>query len=81
MYAAVRHDPRRRSSPGIAQSGGLPQTQYLVSILNGYELEIVAEDEQWKRVHMQRVLDNTEYLIIGTNRRYDFRIASRCAGR
>lgn len=57
--------------PGLLSPADCHKRNTWYSILNGYELEIVAEDEQWKRVHMQRVLDNTEYLIIGTNRRYD----------
>jgi len=39
--------------------------------LNGYKLQVVWEEDQNKLDHMLTVLDNTEYLIIGTNRRYD----------
>jgi YYY domain-containing protein len=39
--------------------------------LNGYGLDVVWEEEPYKFDHMVEVLDNTEYLIIGTNRRYD----------
>ncbi|NWG18250.1 MAG: hypothetical protein HXY41_16630 [Chloroflexi bacterium] len=39
--------------------------------INGYKLEVYWEDEQYKRDRFARVLDETEYLIIGTNRRYD----------
>lgn len=57
--------------PGLLSPLDCNKRNTWYSILNGYELEIVAEDEDWKREHMLRVLDNTEYLIIGTNRRYD----------
>lgn len=57
--------------PGLLSPLDCNKRNTWYSILNGYELEIVAEDEEWKREHMLRVLDNTEYLIIGTNRRYD----------
>jgi YYY domain-containing protein len=39
--------------------------------INGYKLEIVQEDIPDKRDLMQRALDNSDYLIISTNRRYD----------
>ena len=57
--------------PGLLSPLDCNKRNTWYTILNGYELEIVAEDEEWKREHMLRVLDNTEYLIIGTNRRYD----------
>lgn len=57
--------------PGLLSPADCHKRNTWYSLLNGYMLEIVSEDEQWKREHMLRVLDNTEYLIIGTNRRYD----------
>jgi YYY domain-containing protein len=57
--------------PGLLSPLDCNKRNTWYSILNGYEMELYAEDEEWKREHMLRALDNTEYLIIGTNRRYD----------
>lgn len=48
-------------------------------LLDGYKLEVVWEDNPVKRDWMANVLDHTDYIIIGTNRRYDTnsRIPSR----
>jgi YYY domain-containing protein len=39
--------------------------------INGYKLQVYYEDDAAKRALMQRILNNTDYLIIGSNRRYD----------
>jgi YYY domain-containing protein len=40
-------------------------------LLNGYKMEVFWEDNEAKRQLWTEVLDNTEYIFIGTNRRYD----------
>lgn len=57
--------------PGLLSPADCNKRNTWSTLLDGYEMEIYAEDEDWKREHMLRVLDNTEYYIIGTNRRYD----------
>jgi YYY domain-containing protein len=49
------------------------------NLLDGYKLQIVWDDNDTKRDWMANVLDHTDYIIIGTNRRYDSnsRIPSR----
>lgn len=58
-------------APGILSPDDCNKRNTWATLLNGYELDIVSEDDDRKREHMLRVLNNTEYLIIGTNRRYD----------
>lgn len=41
------------------------------SLVNGYKLQIIYDDIPAKLELMQETLDNTDYIIIGTNRRYD----------
>ena len=41
------------------------------SHINGHKLQVIYEDDESKRARFQQVLDETDYLIIGTNRRYD----------
>lgn len=41
------------------------------NLVTTQQLDIVHEDDERKRDTIQRVLDGTDYLIIGTNRRYD----------
>lgn len=41
------------------------------TLVTSMQLDIVREDEDAKRDEMVRVLDHADYLIIGTNRRYD----------
>ncbi len=49
------------------------------TLINGYKLQLIYEDVPEKRDIMQTALDNSDYLIIGTNRRYDSN--SRIPGR
>lgn len=39
--------------------------------INGYKLQVYWEEEDYKRDRFLTVLNNSEYIIIGTNRRYD----------
>jgi YYY domain-containing protein len=48
-------------------------------LINGFKLQIIYDDVQLKLDLMQRALDDSDYLIIGTNRRYDSQ--SRLPGR
>lgn len=57
--------------PGLLSPEDCNQRNTWASLLNGYMMQEYAEDEEWKRDLYQRVLDNTDYIIIGTNRRYD----------
>jgi YYY domain-containing protein len=41
------------------------------SLINGYKQQIIYEDVEVKRDRLQLTLDNSDYIIIGTNRRYD----------
>ncbi len=42
-----------------------------VSLINGYKQQIIYDDVEIKRDRLQVTLDNSDYIIIGTNRRYD----------
>ena len=41
------------------------------SLINGYKQQIIYDDVPLKRDRLQETLDNSDYIIIGTNRRYD----------
>jgi YYY domain-containing protein len=56
---------------GLSQEATCNGIDLWSTYLNGYKLQVVWEEETYKFDHMVEVLDNTEYLIIGTNRRYD----------
>jgi YYY domain-containing protein len=41
------------------------------SLINGYKQQMIYDDVAYKRDRLQETLDNSDYIIIGTNRRYD----------
>jgi YYY domain-containing protein len=41
------------------------------TLITTNQLDLAAEDEEAKRIEMLHVLDSTDYIMVGTNRRYD----------
>jgi YYY domain-containing protein len=58
-------------APGLADAQHCGGQDLWSAQINGYKLQASWEDETYKRDWFQNVLDNSDYLIIGTNRRYD----------
>ncbi|MCU0499100.1 MAG: DUF2298 domain-containing protein [Anaerolineae bacterium] len=57
--------------PGLLSSEQCNRRSVWAGLLNGFQFNLTAEDDIQKRDRMLRILDNTDYIIIGTNRRYD----------
>jgi YYY domain-containing protein len=57
--------------PGLSDANDCNGQDLWSAHINGYKLQVYWEEELYKIEYMQRALDNTDYLIIGTNRRYD----------
>jgi YYY domain-containing protein len=57
--------------PGLAGPRECQGRDLWSTAINGYKLQVYYDETPYKRDIFQRALDNTEYLIISTNRRYD----------
>jgi len=57
--------------PGLSSAADCGGQDLWSGLINGYKLQVYWEEETYKRDLFQTVLDNTDYLVIGTNRRYD----------
>ena len=57
--------------PGLSTANTCNGQDLWSGLINGYKLQVYWEEESYKRDLFQKVLDNSDYLIIGTNRRYD----------
>lgn len=58
-------------APGLVSLADCKGRDLWSSAINGYKLQIYYDEEPYKRDILQRALDNSDYLIISTNRRYD----------
>lgn len=65
--------------PGPANARECQGKDVWYGLLNGYKLQLMWEDQEAKRQLMATALDHSDYIFIGTNRRYDSntRIPSR----
>ncbi|MCU0475023.1 MAG: DUF2298 domain-containing protein [Anaerolineae bacterium] len=57
--------------PGLLSPEECRKRNTTYTLLTSMQLDIVREDDEPKREDMLRVLNHADYLIIGTNRRYD----------
>ncbi|MBI5670424.1 MAG: hypothetical protein HZC41_20720 [Chloroflexi bacterium] len=57
--------------PGLKGPRDCGGTDLWSAHINGYKLQVYWEEEEYKRERFLTVLNNSDYLIIGTNRRYD----------
>ncbi len=57
--------------PGLVGARDCNGLDIWASLINGYKLQVFWEDTPAKRDYFATVLDDSDYLIIGSNRRYD----------
>ena len=57
--------------PGLRDAYTCDGRDPWTSLINGYKQQIIYDDVEVKRDRLQETLDNSDYIIIGTNRRYD----------
>lgn len=64
---ALEDDP----PPGLLGIEECNRRNASATLVTTNQLDLTREDEEYKRVDMLRVLDSSDYIMIGTNRRYD----------
>lgn len=57
--------------PGLLSIEECNRRNASATLVTTNQLDLAREDEETKRADMLRVLDSTDYIMIGTNRRYD----------
>lgn len=57
--------------PGLVSINDCRSKGALDALVIGYDFNLHGEDDTFKRDETQTILDNTDYIIIATNRRYD----------
>jgi YYY domain-containing protein len=57
--------------PGLLSAEDCQRRNASATLVTTNQLDLSREDDEAKRLDMIRVLDSTDYIMIGTNRRYD----------
>lgn len=57
--------------PGLVSAAACDGRDVWTSLITGFKQQIIYDDVPAKRDRLQQTLDESDYIIIGTNRRYD----------